>query len=79
MKPKYLRKIMVPHEVKQKLLDQGPGDKALWKMFNSEVMMEQELATVEEPLKVKQLIREREAEFGQTLTIHEWALFNIGS
>lgn len=57
MKPVYLNKKEVPQELKQQLLEKGPGDKALWKMFNNEVLMEQELATSEEPLKVKQLIR----------------------
>lgn len=79
MKPVYLNKKEVPQEVKQELLDKGPGDKALWKMFNSDVLMEQELATSEESLKVKQYIRQREDELGTPLVIHEWALFNIGS
>ena len=69
----------MPAEVKQKLLEEGPGDRALWKMFNKDVLMEQELATSEESLKVKQLIRERESELGSPLLIKEWTLFNIGS
>eukprot|EP00347_Sterkiella_histriomuscorum_P020319 403338266 len=79
MRPVYLNKQQVPQEVKQKLLEEGPADKALWKMFTKDVLMEQELATSEESLKVKQLIRDRESELGSPLLIKEWTLFNIGA
>lgn len=79
MRPTYLNKKEVSEEVKAKLMEQGPGDRALWKMYNQEVLMEQELATSEESMKVKELIREREADLGVALTIQEWAYFNIRS
>ena len=69
MKPTYLNKKEVPADLKQKLLDEGPSDKALWRMYAKDVLMEQELATSEEPLKVKQLIREREAYLGTPISI----------
>lgn len=53
MKPTYLNKKEVPEDIKKKLLEEGPADKALWKMYNRDVLMEQELATSEEALKVK--------------------------
>jgi len=34
MKPVYVNKQEVPAELKQKLLDEGPHDKALWKMYH---------------------------------------------
>lgn len=77
MKPVYLNKREVPKAIADKFREEG--DKALWKMFNQEVLMEQELATSEDPIKVKQLIRERESELGTPITIKEWALFHIGS
>lgn len=40
--------------------------------------MEQELATNEDPLKVKQVIRDRESELSTEILIKEWALFQIG-
>lgn len=40
MRPSYLNKKEVPAEIKQKLLEEGPKDKALWKLFNKEVLME---------------------------------------
>lgn len=78
MKPIYLNKKEVPEEVKQKELAGESGEKALWKMFVRDVLMEQELATSEESIKVKQLIRERESELSTPLSIKEWALFHIG-
>ncbi len=44
-------------------------------MFTQEVLMEQELATSEEAIKVKQLIRDRESELTTDIKINEWALF----
>ena len=44
-------------------------------MFKAEVLMEQELATSEETLKVKDFIRQRESELASPLLIKEWALF----
>ena len=57
MKPTYLNKKLVPQEVKDK--HAAEGDKALWKFYNSEVFMEQDLATSDESMKVKALIRAR--------------------
>lgn len=79
MKPVYLNKKEVPQAQKDEALAKGPGDKSLWALYNREVLMEQELATSEDPLKVKQLIRNREAELGLPLRIQEWAFFNIGA
>lgn len=53
MRPTYLNKKEVPSTIREKLLAEEHGDKALWKMFNKEVLMEQELATSEENQKVK--------------------------
>ena len=40
--------------------------------------MEQEVATSEEAIKVKDLIRQREGEIGVPIRITEWGLFLIG-
>lgn len=53
MKPVYLNKKEVPQTLKDEAIAKGPGDKALWALYNREVLMEQELATSEDPLKVK--------------------------
>ena len=78
MKPTYMNKMEVPEGLKKRLLDEGPQDKALWKMYHQDVLMEQELATSEETMKVKDLIRQREAEIGVPIRINEWGLFTIG-
>lgn len=57
MKPIYLNKKEVPQDLKNQLKSEAPKDGALWKMFNRDVLMEQELATSEEAIKVKQLMR----------------------
>jgi hypothetical protein len=41
--------------------------------------MEQELATSEEPLKIKDLLKSKESELKTQISIKEWALFNIGA
>ena len=61
--------------IKDKFLAEENGEKALWKMFKSEVLMEQELATSDDTLKVKDFIRQRESEIASPLLIKEWALF----
>lgn len=76
MKPNYLNKREVPQEVKDKLLSEG--EKILWKMYKSEVLMEQELATSEDTIKVKDYIRLRESELATKIDIREWALLRTG-
>jgi len=41
--------------------------------------MEQELATSEEPIKIKDLLKQKESELKTKVNIKEWALFNIGA
>mmetsp|Transcript_13098 Transcript_13098/g.9492 ORF Transcript_13098/g.9492 Transcript_13098/m.9492 type:complete len:80 (+) Transcript_13098:672-911(+) len=74
MKPVYLNKKQTPKELKDKAREVG-GEKELWKMFREQVLTEQDLATVDESLIVKQYIRLREAEAESALTITRWALF----
>lgn len=66
MKPVYTSDLEVPQEVREKVLDELTNPeakkKALEKLFSQEVLMEQELATSEEPLKIKDLIKNKEAE-----------------
>jgi translation elongation factor EF-Ts len=77
MKPTYLNKKEVPAELKKELLEKGPKDKAIWEMYNRDVLMEQDLATSDDSLKVKELLRGRESELGTPILISEWAFFNI--
>ena len=76
----YLYEKDVPQEVKDKILAEEEKDKqrALDKFISREVMMEQELATSEEPLRIRELIAEKEKAIGK-LHVQEWALFNIGA
>ncbi len=41
--------------------------------------MEQELATSDEPIKIKDLLKQRDSELKTTISIKEWALFAIGA
>jgi hypothetical protein len=41
--------------------------------------MEQELATSEDPIKIKDLLKQKESELKTQFSIKEWALFNIGA
>jgi hypothetical protein len=77
MKPVYLNKKEVPQEVRDKAIEIG-GEKELWKLFAKEVLMEQELATSDEDVKVKNMLRAREGELGVELRIKDWACFTIG-
>jgi len=83
MKPSYLHEADLPNEVREKTLNELPpgADKAraIEKLLAREVMMEQELATSEEPLKIKDLLKQKEQDFKTTLQIKEWALFTIGA
>lgn len=81
MKPNYLFEAEVPQEVKEKVIAEEEKDKkkALEKFLAREVMMEQELATSDEPLKIRDLIAAKEKEGLGRLTLREWALFNIGA
>jgi hypothetical protein len=51
----------------------------LRKFYEKEVLLEQELATSEEPLKVSQLLKEKEELLKTTISLKEWALFHVGS
>jgi hypothetical protein len=86
MKPHYLFERDVPQEVREKAMEEAPQaggqeakKKALEKLFSREVFMEQELATSDEPLKIKELFQQKETELKTGLHIKEWALFNIGA
>ena len=81
MKPNYLFEADVPQEVREKVLAEEEKDKkkALEKFMTREVMMEQELATSDEPLKIKDLLALKEKEGLGKLHVKEWALFNIGA
>lgn len=81
MKPSYLFEKDVPQEVRDKVKDEVDKDKerALEKFIIREVMMEQELATSEEPLKIKDLLKLKAEEGMGEIKIKEWALFNIGA
>jgi translation elongation factor EF-Ts len=86
MKPHYLFERDVPQEVREKAMEEAPQaggqeakKKALEKLFSREVFMEQELATSDEPLKIKELFQQKETELKTGLHVKEWALFNIGA
>ena len=52
---------------------------ALEKLIARDIFMEQELATSEEPIRIKELISNKEKELKTQISIKEWALFNIGA
>ena len=83
MKPVYLFENELPNEVRTQVVDEQTTPeakkKALEKLLSREVMMEQELATSEEPLKIKDLLKQKEGELKTSISIKEWALFNIGA
>ncbi len=60
MKPLYLTEGELPQEVRDQVVNEQTTPeakkKALEKLLAREVMMEQELATSEEPLKIKDLL-----------------------
>ena len=61
MKPNYLTEQDVPQDVRNKVMEDLASEeekkRALEKLFSQEVMMDQELATSEEPIKIKELIK----------------------
>ena len=83
MKPVYLSSADVPQEVKVKAQEdettKGGKKRALDKLFRQEVMLEQELATSEDAIKIKELIKQKEALLNTTIQVKEYALFNIGA
>lgn len=82
MKPVYLTEKDIPQEVKDKIVDEQiepeAKKKALAKFIQRDVLFEQELATSDDPLKIKDLLSAKEREFKTELRIKEWALFQIG-
>jgi translation elongation factor EF-Ts len=82
MKPVYLTQKDVPQEVKDKIvneqIEKDAKKKALDKFILRDVLFEQELATSDEPLKIKDLIEQKEKELKTEIKIKEWALFHIG-
>jgi translation elongation factor EF-Ts len=74
MKPVYLSTEDVTHEQKQKFLDEG-GENSLWKMYTNEVFMEQELATTEQSVTIKDYLKGREIVLKTPVFIKEWLLF----
>lgn len=85
MKPQYMHERDVPQEVRDRVMNEAPQDqkdakrKAIEKLMSREVFMEQELATSDEPLRIKELLKQKESELKTGLHIKEWALFNIGA
>ena len=77
MKPKYQFKKEIPKEVRDKYMEEG-GEKALWKMYGADVFMEQDLATHETDMKVKQYLKDMEAKAGKRVLIKDWLYFKIG-
>ena len=61
MKPVYLFENELPNEIREQVINEQTTPeakkKALEKLLAREVMMEQELATSEEPLKIKDLLK----------------------
>jgi len=64
MKPVYLFKKELPAQAREQIMNEQATPeaqkKALEKLFAREVMMEQELATSDEPLKIKDLLKQKE-------------------
>ena len=83
MKPVYLFKKELPAQAREQIMNEQATPeaqkKALEKLLAREVMMEQELATSDEPLKIKDLLKQKEQELKTSISIKEWALFNIGA
>jgi translation elongation factor EF-Ts len=79
MKPSYLYKSDVPKTMIAELTNEGPSDGRLKKYLTQEVLMEQELATSEEEIRIDELIKEKSKEIKSKIDIKEWAVFNIGS
>ena len=73
----YLGKNEVPKATKEKVMKEG--QKHLQDLYAREVLMEQDLATSEKPVKVKQVLKEKGKELKTTVSIREWALFRIGA
>jgi hypothetical protein len=51
----------------------------LEKLIGKEVFMEQELAISDEPLKIKDLIKQKEHDSKSRIEVKEWALFRVGA
>lgn len=83
MKPIYLFENELPTEARDQVVNEQTTPegkkKALEKLIQRDVFMEQELATSEEPLKIKDLLKMKETELKTQISIKEWALFNIGA
>lgn len=83
MKPIYLFEKELPSQAREQIMNEQATPeaqkKALEKLLAREVMMEQELATSDEPLKIKDLLKQKEEELKTSISIKEWALFNIGA
>jgi hypothetical protein len=83
MKPSVLVTSDLPESFKEQIMREQATPEAqnrAWeKVLAREVFMEQELATSDEPLKIKDLIKQRDAELKTTISVKEWALFNIGA
>lgn len=85
MKPVYYAKENVPQEVLDKTRAETPEGaseeqraKAIEKLYAREVFLEQELATSEEPIKIREFLAQQETTLGKKVSLKEWALFNIG-
>lgn len=76
MKPLYFNKEEVPKEERDKWLEEGK-EKQVTKMYQKLVLMEQDLATSDESIRVKAFLKEKEKEVGSRVQVKDWALFTI--
>ncbi len=83
MKPIYLFENELPAEARDQVVNEQTTPeakkRALEKLIARDIFMEQELATSEEPIRIKELISNKEKELKTQISIKEWALFNIGA
>jgi hypothetical protein len=83
MKPSVLNSADLPQALKDQIMQEQATpeaqQRALDKLLSREVFMEQELATSDEPIKIKDLLKQKESELKTQVNIKEWALFNIGA
>lgn len=83
MKPVYLTEKDIPQEVKDKIVNEqieiNDKKKALDKFIQRDVLFEQELATSDDPLKIKDLLRIKQKELNTEIKIKEWALLQVGA
>lgn len=78
MRPTYTSMKDVPETIIKQFREEG-GDKAVEKMASKDVFTEQELATIDENIKIKDYLKQKEQELKNiTIDIKDWAVFSIG-